>query len=71
MKANFLLAENSIVGKQEERYKNTVDYYEKFVGKFPQSKYRKDAEDIFKTSSKKLKQLKNDRYQIKSTRTGS
>ena len=69
MKANFLLAQNSIFTKQEERYQTTIKYYEKFVEKYPQSKYRKDAESIFKTSSKKIKQLENDRYQIKSARS--
>ena len=69
MKANFLLAQNSVFSKQEERYQTTLDYYDKFVAKYPQSQYRKDAESIFKTSSKKLKQLENDRYKIKSSRS--
>ncbi len=69
MKGNFLLAENSIVSKQIERYTATLKFYKKFINKYPTSKYRKEADSISKTSNKKLKQLENDRYQIQSSRS--
>ena len=47
LKSNFLLAENSIVQKQMERYQNTVDEYYSFVGEFPESKYRKESDRIY------------------------
>lgn len=71
LKGNFLLAENSVFTKQLERYTTTLKYYEKFIEKYPQSRYLKEADGINKTSSKKLKQLDNDRYQIKSAGTRS
>lgn len=71
LKGNFLLAENSIIGKQNERFQATLEYYERFVNKYPTSKYRKEADSIYKSSNKKLKQLKDDRYQIQSARTRS
>ena len=70
MKGNFLLAENSVVTKQAERYKATLDFHKKFVDEYPVSKFRKEADSISKTSSRKLKQLENDRYKIQSSRAG-
>ena len=71
LRGNYLLSQNSIFSKQEERFKATLAYYKKFVEKYPASKYRKDADSIHKNTNKKLKQLENDRYQIKSTGIGS
>jgi outer membrane protein assembly factor BamD len=61
LKGNYLLAQNSIFSKQAERYNTTLKYYKKFVGKYTASKYRKEADSIFKNTTKKLKQLENDR----------
>ena len=69
LKGNYLLATNSIFAKQQERFNKTADYHRKFVNKYPNSKYRKEADSILKTTTKKLKQLENDRYQIQSSRT--
>ena len=71
IRANYLLASNSIYTKQEERYKNTMKYYEIFVDKYPKSKFDKELASIYKNSTKKLKELENDRYQIKSSRSRS
>ena len=56
LKGNFLLAENSILSKQSERYQATMEYYENFINKYPTSKYRKEADSMYKSSNKKLKQ---------------
>ncbi|HQB22748.1 MAG TPA: outer membrane protein assembly factor BamD [Bacteroidales bacterium] len=58
MKANYLLAENSIVEKQYERYQDTIEDYYAFVDKFPNSKKIKEAEKIF-TNSVKFIESKN------------
>jgi len=71
IRANYLLASNSIYTKQEERYKNTMKYYEIFVDKYPKSKFDKELASIYKNSTQKLKELENDRYQIKSSRSRS
>ncbi len=54
LKSHFLLAENSIVQKQIERYQSTVDEYYSFVGEFPESKYRREADRIYDTSLGKI-----------------
>lgn len=50
LKSNFLLAENSILQKKAERYQDTVDEYYSFVGEFPESRYRREADRIYETS---------------------
>ena len=40
-------AKESIRTRQEERYKNTVDFYLAFLDKYPNSKFLKDAEKIY------------------------
>ncbi len=50
LKSHFLLAENSIQQRQVERYQNTVDEYYSFVGEFPESMYRKEADRIYDIS---------------------
>ena len=47
VKSHFLLAENSIVQRQKERYQSTVDEYYSFVGEFPESRYRREADKIY------------------------
>ncbi len=52
LRSNFLLAENSIVVRQVERYQDAVDEYYSFVGEFPESKYRREADRIYDASLK-------------------
>jgi outer membrane protein assembly factor BamD len=47
LRSHFLLAENSIVSRQVERYQESVDEYYSFVGEFPESKYRQQADRIY------------------------
>ncbi|WP_421877449.1 outer membrane protein assembly factor BamD [Marinoscillum sp.] len=50
----FDLAEVSIPTKKEERYRNTVDRYERMVDRYPDSPYLRQAEEFY---TKSLKQL--------------
>jgi len=52
LRSNFLLAENSISIMQVERYQDTVDEYYSFVGEFPESRYRREADRIYDVSLK-------------------
>ncbi|MDR2009410.1 MAG: outer membrane protein assembly factor BamD [Bacteroidales bacterium] len=52
IKANFLLAENSIHEKRYERYKNTIDSYYNFIDNYPDSKKIKEAEKYYTNSLK-------------------
>ena len=55
LKSKYLLAENSVVDKQVERYQSTVDEYYAFNGEFPDSKFANEAENIFIRSQDWLK----------------
>ncbi len=50
LRSHFLLAENSIVQRQIERYQATVDEYYSFVGEFPDSRYRREADHIYNSA---------------------
>jgi len=54
VKSNYMLAVNSIQSKQKERIQSTIDEYYSFITEFPDSKYRKDADRIFESSSRYL-----------------
>jgi outer membrane protein assembly factor BamD len=51
----FLYAENSLAGRQKERYQATLDDYYSFMEEFPESKYSKDVKKIFQKTSDYLK----------------
>jgi outer membrane protein assembly factor BamD len=69
VKAQYLLAENSVYEKQAERYKLVVEKYKDFVDKYPKSKFTKDAEIFLKNSNNKIKELGNVRYQVQSPKS--
>jgi outer membrane protein assembly factor BamD len=54
VKSHFLLAENSIYQRQQERYQSTVDEYYSFIGEFPESRYRREADRIYEESLGKI-----------------
>ena len=62
IKASYLLAENSIVDRQEERYKETMEKSDEFLDRAKDKELKKEIRTIKKNSSKKLNQIKNDRY---------
>lgn len=70
-KAAYLLAENSIYEKQEDRYKVAVGYARDYIDKFKGSNNYKEIKSIYDNSVKKLKSLTNGRYQDQGTRVGS
>ena len=51
LRAKHEMALNSTEDKRAERYRETIDEYYAFKNEFPESKYMKDAERIFKASS--------------------
>lgn len=70
-KSAFLLAQNSIYEKQEERYKQVVSYSNDFLKKFKDSDNYKEVKSFYNNSIKRLKELTNGRYQDQSSRVGS
>lgn len=55
LRAKYQMALQSIQEKQLERYRDAIDEYYAFINEFPDSKYKKEAEKIFKDSNKKIK----------------
>lgn len=45
--AQFQLAEKSISSKQRERYYTTIEYYQRFIDRYPNSEFVNEAEDIY------------------------
>lgn len=59
VKANYLLAENSIETKKNERYKSAIDAYIKFIDTYKTSKYLREAESIYTNSLKAQEKIKS------------
>jgi outer membrane protein assembly factor BamD len=54
MKSEYLLAENSIESKKNDRYHTALNSYGEFKTAFPESKYGKEAGSIADNCKKKL-----------------
>ena len=55
LRASYLHAKNSVLDKQRERYQMTIDEYFNLVSEYPESKYRREAERIYKELQEKTK----------------
>ncbi len=55
VRAKYRMAVESVLEKQEERYRDVVDEYYAFKNEFPESKYIKDVEKMFKAANKNIK----------------
>lgn len=55
LRCRYQLAQRSIEEKRDERYRQTIDEYYGFTNEFPDSKYTKEADQIFKHASSKVK----------------
>jgi outer membrane protein assembly factor BamD len=55
LKSKYEMAIYSVEEKKGERYRETIDEYYAFVNEFPESKYLKEAENIFKESKEIIK----------------
>jgi outer membrane protein assembly factor BamD len=69
VRASYLLASNSVVDKQEERFANTLTSCKEFSERHKKSAFSREITSILKDCNLKIKQLKNGRY--KSEGTGS
>lgn len=57
LRAKYKLGKESVLEKQEERMRETIDEYYAFKNEFPESKYMKEVESIYKDASKYVKEL--------------
>ncbi len=55
LRAKFELAEQSVEEKKEERYHNAIDEYYGFTNEYPETKYMKEANDLFRHAKKYVK----------------
>lgn len=58
--AQFELAEQSIQSRQKERYYTTIEYYQNFIDKYPNSKFVDKAESIYETCITKIRKDTSD-----------
>ncbi len=70
-KAAYLLAQNSFVERQQERYLDAQEKAEEFVGRYDSGEYLKEVRLMLANSKKRLKQLEDVRYQNPGARTRS
>ena len=54
LKAKFLMAQESVLAKRDDRYRDAIDEYYAFKNEFPESAYMKDADKIFRIATKNL-----------------
>ena len=55
LRARYSMAKESVQEKMIDRYRDTVDEYYAFKNEYPESKYTKEAEKIFRDAQKALK----------------
>ena len=58
IKSQYLYAKNSLETKQEERYQEAIDEYERFAEKYPKSTYLKEASDLKQDAIKGIEETK-------------
>jgi outer membrane protein assembly factor BamD len=54
LKASYLLAQNSVEEKKEERYKKTIVAHQTFFGNYPESRWKKEADKILAICNEKI-----------------
>jgi outer membrane protein assembly factor BamD len=54
LRSSYLLAINSVIEKQKDRYQLTIDEYYSFIAEFPNGQYTEEAKDIYDQAMKKL-----------------
>ena len=57
LRAKYDMAKESVEEKKEERMRDAIDEYYAFKNEFPESKYMKEVENIYKDAKKYVKQL--------------
>ena len=55
LRARYSMAKESVQDKMIDRYRDTIDEYHAFKNEFPESKYLKEAEKIYRESQKAIK----------------
>lgn len=56
LRARYKEAQESIIERKGERYRNAIDEYYAYINEFPEGKYRKEADAIFKDADSKIEE---------------
>jgi outer membrane protein assembly factor BamD len=67
IRSSYLLARNSFVEKQKERYTDAVERASEFLERYGDSRYADEVQKMYEQSTDQLKELENVRYQDEST----
>ncbi len=54
LKSKFIQAENSVLEKKDERFRETIDEYYSFINDFPESKFLKEANKMYTISQEEV-----------------
>lgn len=54
LKSQYLFAQNSMPYRQEVRYNEAIDYYQAFIDNHPESKFRKEADNLRASAEKQI-----------------
>ncbi|HLS94033.1 MAG TPA: outer membrane protein assembly factor BamD [Sphingobacterium sp.] len=54
LKSQYLFAQNSMPYRQEARYNEAIDYYQSFVEHYPNSKFKREADDLRASAEKEI-----------------
>ncbi len=58
IKAQYLYASNSTLRRQEERFGEAIDLYQRFVSSYPESQFLKEANELKRDSERKMAEAK-------------
>jgi len=61
LKSKYQLALKSVLSKQTERFQDTVDEYYSFITEFPESKNKKEADDMYQVASHYIKDTETEK----------
>jgi outer membrane protein assembly factor BamD len=61
LKSYFAYADNSIDAKKEERYKETLEFYNYFINEYPSSKYIGDAKSVANKTQNGLMKIEKEK----------
>ena len=54
LKAKFQQAYQSVIEKKADRYREVIDEYYSFINDYPESKYRSEADNIFRSEERRV-----------------
>jgi len=56
--AQYKFAQESVPSKQEERFSEAIDFYQSFIDQYPDSRYARNAEQIYEQVVAQLEKIK-------------